>query len=216
MKLSVISLTFAAGGMAAVLKERSSKAFCQSYTDTYDDLSSNPLLPTTEVGTYHGLTYSAFVVDEPLVGTSGIVPTSSPNVAAATMQQDELQLGSLSLNPFGTIATASGTKAFDLRSFYFAYQLSYKGCVVDDKNTAVTVSSGCTIAVTGYYATGQQAPEVTFAFAPTSLTEATLVLAELPATYTLLKNVTFGIADGAVVTAETVLDIDNVVHCNYL
>jgi len=208
MKLYTASLAFAAGSMATALDNTASKSSCLTYTDKYDDLTSNVLLPTTSVGNYHGLKYGAFVVTEPIIGTSGIVPDSSPNIASATMQQDELQLGSLSLNPFGTIAAASGTKAFDLKSFYF-------GCVLDDKNTALTVSTGCTIAVTGYYTNGQQAPEATFAFASNSLTEATLVLATLPATYTLLQNVTIGIANGAVSTAQTVLDIDNLVHCNY-
>lgn len=69
--------------------------------------------------------------------------------------------------------------------------------------------------MTGFYTNGQQAPEATFAFAPTSPTAATLDLATLPATYVDLKNVTFGVASGAVATAGTALDLDNLVHCNY-
>ena len=56
-------------------------------------------------------------------GTGGVTPKSKPNVAAASLQTDELQLGSLSLQPFGTITTGPSTKAFNLQSFYFGERI---------------------------------------------------------------------------------------------
>lgn len=114
----------------------------------------------------------------------------------------------LGITPFGTITTGSGVKSFDLRSFYFA-------CGDATANTLVGVAESCTLAVTGYYAKGGQAPEATFAFANTNAPNNAMVLAELPLTYVGLKNVTIGVANGAVTTATTIIAVDDLVHCNY-
>ncbi|KAK3617244.1 hypothetical protein LTR56_025427 [Elasticomyces elasticus] len=181
---------------------------------------------TSPAETYHGLNYGGFVVavrrkvssifdveaDEgpgPAPLTGGVEAHTAPNVAAATLQTDEIQLGSLSLQPFGTISAAPGTKAFDLSSFYF-------GCFLNDHTAAAVVSQGCTVAVTGFYLNGAQAPEVTFAFAPTSPTAANQVLATLPITYSGLKNVTFGVAGASVLAAGAGINVDNLCHCNYV
>ena len=124
------------------------------------------------------------------------------------MQQDELQLGSLSLTPFGNLVAATSTEIFNLYSFYF-------GCVLDDHTDAATTSEACTLAVTGFYANGKQAPEVTYAYSPTNDLAAPMNLAVLPASYLAMKNVTIGVAGASVLAAQTVLFIDNVVHCNY-
>lgn len=114
----------------------------------------------------------------------------------------------MGIEPFGTLSIAGTTKSFDLSSFYFA-------CQDDTAQAAVAVAESCTISVTGYYPSGLQTPVSTFAFANTNPPRNALVLAVLPAGFLGLKNVTFGIASGAVTVATTVLQIDNVVHCNY-
>lgn len=123
------------------------------------------------------------------------------------METDLVQIGSVTLNPFGSIASASNSP-FDLRSFYF-------GCAVDLHTSFADPSSGCTVAVTGFTWDGEQVPEATFAFSPDSTTAADLALAVLPSSYAKLRNVTFGVAVGSVATAATVLNLDNLVHCNY-
>ncbi|EMC95473.1 hypothetical protein BAUCODRAFT_149440 [Baudoinia panamericana UAMH 10762] len=209
MKTSAIVFSLLSGAFGAALDSRNYISYCKSYVDTYDDIPASTLLPTlTPVNIYNGLDYGGFLAAQPIVGTAGIVPKSLPNNAVATLSQDILELGSLSLNPFGTIAAASGTKSFNLVSFYF-------GCLLSSKTGAADLSEGCTVAVTGYYTNGQQAPEVTFAFAPTSPNAAPLNLATLPSTYTGLKNVTFGIANAAVQQQDTDFVVDNLVHCNY-
>jgi len=84
-----------------------------------------------------------FAYQNVVVGNSGFTPHSSPNVAAASFNQDLLS-GSVGgiVSPFGQIAIASGVKAFDLKSFYFV-------CGVADANTVVGLAQSCTIAVTG-------------------------------------------------------------------
>ena len=139
---------------------------------------------------------------------NGVVAHSKPNVAAAAMPQDLVTLGQVTLTPFGEISTGPGVKSFDLSSFYF-------GCVTNLENSLVTTSTGCTIAVTGYKYNGQQVPEATFAFAPAQTIGAPPALASLPSSYVGLKNVTIGIASAAVLAAETIVDIDDLVHCNY-
>jgi hypothetical protein len=88
----------------------------------------------------------------------------------------------LSVTPFGTIAAGPDIRAFDLHSFYLA-------CNTITENSLLGVAESCTIAVTGYYVDGMQAPEVTFAFADTEGESNVMVLAELPGTYVGLINV---------------------------
>ncbi|KAK4902583.1 hypothetical protein LTR27_000520 [Elasticomyces elasticus] len=158
--------------------------------------------------------------------TGGVEANSAPNVAAATLQTDEVQLGSLSLQPFGTVSAAPGTKAFDLSQLLLWYvsasphnerPLITSGCFLNDHTAAAAVvAQGCTVAVTGFYLDGAEAPEVTFAFSPTSPTAATQVLATLPITYSGLKNVTFGVAGASVLAAGAGINVDNLRHCNYV
>jgi len=124
------------------------------------------------------------------------------------MQNDLEQLGILTLTPFGTISAGSGVSSFNLESFWF-------GCVLDTQVPLVAVSSGCTIAVTGFYPGGEQVPVATYAFAPKTLEDAPLVQAVLPSSFLGVKNITIGAANGAILTAETVIDLDNLVHCNH-
>jgi len=138
----------------------------------------------------------------------GVVPHSKPKFAAAAMAQSLVTMGDVTLTPFGEMLVGPGVKFFDLSSFYF-------GCIIDLQNAQATTSVGCTIAVTGYYYNDKQVPEATFAFAPDQLAGAPLALASLPPTYTGLKNITIGVAGAAVLAAETVLIIDDLVHCNY-
>lgn len=139
----------------------------------------------------------------------GLKAQSNPNTIAASLQTDELQLGSLSLVPFGSIEAAAPTKAFDLQSFYF-------GCVTDLHNDLIDGAEACSISVTGYYAAApnQIVPVATFSFAPTAQ-PAPLNLATLPAYFTGLKNVTFGVAGAGTAIATTALVVDNLAHCNY-
>ena len=76
---------------------------------------------------------------------------------------------------------------------------------------------GCVISVTGFYITGQQIPSTTFSFAPTKAEGAPLVLGVFPSTYVALKNLTLALAAGGAVGdfTNTVLTIDDFVHCNY-
>ncbi|KAK5710691.1 hypothetical protein LTR15_012847 [Elasticomyces elasticus] len=209
MQAALIASLLASTAFGAVIEDRAFLPQCIQYDDNYDDLAASLVPLTSPVGTYHGLNYGGFVVAAPAPLTGGVEAHSAPNVAAATLQTDEIQLGSLSLQPFGTISAAPGTKAFDLSSFYF-------GCFLNDHTAAAVVSQGCTLAVTGFYLNGAQAPEVTFAFAPTSPTAANQVLATLPITYSGLKNVTFGVAGASVLAAGAGINVDNLRHCNYV
>jgi len=67
----------------------------------------------------------------------------------------------------------------------------------------------------GYYINGQQAPEVTFAFANTNPPTQPMNLALLPATYVGLKNVTFGVVSSSTTATTTIFEMDDLVHCNY-
>ncbi|KAK5717598.1 hypothetical protein LTR17_015951 [Elasticomyces elasticus] len=200
MQATLIASLLVSTAISAVIEDRALLPQHIQYDDDYDDLTASLVPLTSPVRTYHGLNYGAFVVAR---------HTPAANVAAATLQTDEIQLGSLSLQPFGIISAAPGTKAFDFSSFYF-------GCFLNDHTAAAVVSQGCTVAVTGFYLNGAQAPEVTFAFAPTSPTAANQVLATLPITYSGLKNVTFGVAGASVLAAGAGINVDNLRHCNYV
>ncbi|EMC93118.1 hypothetical protein BAUCODRAFT_158882 [Baudoinia panamericana UAMH 10762] len=205
---SVLTALFAAYVSGASLGERNGiYSSCKSYDDTYDNIAvlTGTLPQLNPITLYNGLTYEAWQTSQP---TNGVIAHSKPNVAAAAMEGDLVQLGVVTLNPFGSMTLAPGTKAFDAKSFFF-------GCVVDLEQAAATISSGCTISVTAFTIYGQQVPVATFAFAPTMEIGNPLTFAQLPSTFSLLKNITFGIADASVATAQTVLDIDDFVHCNY-
>lgn len=206
-KLSLIA-ALASAAVAAPLDERS--FYCTEYVDKYDNLATNPLLPlVSPIGTYDGLKYDGWVISDNANAILGLKAQSNPNTIAASLQTDELQLGSLSLVPFGSIEAAAPTKAFDLQSFYF-------GCVTDLHNDLIDGAEACSISVTGYYAAApnQIVPVATFSFAPTAQ-PAPLNLATLPAYFTGLKNVTFGVAGAGTAIATTALVVDNLAHCNY-
>jgi hypothetical protein len=144
---------------------------------------------------------------------SGFTPASSPNVASATLSTEVVGAvtgsgGEASINPYGSIAAGPSITSFDLQQFRL-------GCDVDVKNTVVTLGSSCVISIFGYYVNGQQVPVYTASFALTSLTGTPMALVDLPSSFTGLKNVTFGVAQGEVATSLTVLSVDNLVHCDY-
>lgn len=139
---------------------------------------------------------------------AGVTPHSGNNGAVASMNIDLIQVGAFTLNPFGSIL-ATPSQAFDLYSFWF-------GCGQGTANSqAPSTPIGCSISVTGYTKDNFVVPVASFNYAPTSSTGSPMVLATLPLTFRSLKNVTFGIADTSSVTADAILVLDDVTHCNY-
>ncbi|EXJ92616.1 hypothetical protein A1O3_01168 [Capronia epimyces CBS 606.96] len=140
--------------------------------------------------------------------TNGVYPSSGANDATAALSTDLIRLGTLSLTPYGSII-ASPSTSFDLTSFSF-------GCGQFQANPqAPGVPVGCAISVTGFDISDQQIPEATFSYAPPDLLGSHMVLATLPSTFRGLKNVTLGVAASSLLVPTTLLDIDDVKHCNY-
>ena len=71
------------------------------------------------------------------------------------------------------------------------------------------------VCLVSYYPSGAQVPEATFAFLNNNGPNNVMTLAQLPSAYKGLKNVTIGVVNGATQTALTVLQIDDLSHCNY-
>jgi hypothetical protein len=179
----------------------------QDFTDTFDDLTDNPVSALQTVGIYYGLDYSQFNLAAHNA-LSGAIPPSLPNSAAFELE-NSLTSGQVSLNPVATLKRASGTKHFDLIQFYFA-------CLTTNCQSLVDVPAGCGISVTGYNIAGQMVAEASFNYAPTLIENAPYAKAALPASFIGLQNITFGIADASVAVSLTVMAIDNVSHINYV
>ncbi|KAI8633243.1 hypothetical protein F5Y19DRAFT_471513 [Xylariaceae sp. FL1651] len=114
---------------------------CKNYTDTFDDLKSNPLIQLNRVGVYNDLTWEAWIyfvsastpccndnnvqhlAGKGLIDTvNGIIPAFGNQISATGPSSDLLQLGVLTLAPFGNIV-ASPAKSFDLYSLYFVSEV---------------------------------------------------------------------------------------------
>jgi hypothetical protein len=144
-----------------------------------------------------------------LLGTvGGIIPESSPNVAAATILNDLVQLGQLTLQPFGNI-TASPSAYFDIYSGRLA-------CTLLQGNPQVpSVPLGCTVTVTGIDKDSNSVPAHTISFSPTNILANSMVFFQLPDSFRNLISVTFGVATSALLPATTVLYLDSVNVCTY-
>ncbi|KAK3071122.1 hypothetical protein LTR53_009199, partial [Teratosphaeriaceae sp. CCFEE 6253] len=209
--------------LGAVIQGRASKEGGTPYTDTYDDLKPNAVPLLSKITTVNGLVYGGAIVavrsspqrdfcstmltktKAPTKGTGGAVPASGKNIAAATMQTDQLFLASTTTQPFMTLTAVSGT--FDLISFYYS-------CGVNDHTTIVVLQEGCALAVTGKHADGKDAPAFALTYSPTAATASRMALAKLPASYTGLHSVRISVATAEVAEAATVIGIDNLVHIN--
>jgi len=173
----------------------------------FDDLTANPVSALSTVGVYHGLNYSEFNLAKLDQTTGAAVEPSKPNVIAFELENG-LDAGQVGLNPVASVTTASGTKYFDLLSFFFS-------CSLDQAQSAVTTNEGCDISVTGYNAAGKMVGEGSFNYAPTSLVNPPFVKAVLPSTFVGLVNVTFAVSTATVATSLTAVGLDNITHINY-
>lgn len=135
-------------------------------------------------------------------------PHTPKNKIVTTMVEDLLQLGKVTLSPFGVINAGPSVSSFDAIRIYF-------DCVTDAHETAAQVAVGCVITARGYTIQGQQLPKVTFSFAPTSPVGSTMALATLPSNFVNLKNLTLAIATADIGASQSVLEIDDFVHCNH-
>ena len=137
-----------------------------------------------------------------------MIPHSGKDSVAASITNDVVTFGGLTLNPFASIL-ASPSKSFDLQSFYF-------GCGELVSNPQIpSIPLGCSIAVTGFDQRGKQIPVAMFSYSPNNLLGSPMALAALPATFKNAKNVTLGVATSSLDTASTLLIVDDVTHCNY-
>lgn len=141
-----------------------------------------------------------------MAGALGFIPASQPNVAAASVNQDLVDFGVVTLNAFGTISTATtATEYFELVEFFYA-------CAVLDNG--IPVPTGCIVEVFGYDVFGNQVGSASYAYAPTNQVLTIMNRAILPLYYIGLQNVTIAVAQGNIATATTVLYVDNVTHIN--
>ncbi|KAI9681888.1 MAG: hypothetical protein M1822_006965 [Bathelium mastoideum] len=198
MKLSTFMLSF--GIMASV-------------NGAYDNINANPVTGVlSSLSTYNGLLYSAFDAGDASDALTGVEPQSPPNAAIATLRNDLISIGSLTLDPFGTISAdrSGGTSAFALEQFSFGC-----GLALDQREASPPTS--CVVTVTGFDGRGNQAPAQTFSYAPTDPTLALMVTVRpVGAGYAALVNVTFAIGvTGTGVPATTALFLDNLITCNY-
>ncbi|KAK3074400.1 hypothetical protein LTR53_003194 [Teratosphaeriaceae sp. CCFEE 6253] len=196
----MLSLPFAVlvgTALGAVIQGRASKEGGTPYTDTYDDLKPNAVPLLSKITTVNGLV--------PRPRAPAVPSPPLENIAAATMQTDQLFLASTTTQPFVTLTAVSGT--FDLISFYYS-------CGVNDHTTIVVLQEGSALAVMGKYANGKDAPAFALSYSPTAATASRMALAKLPASYTRLHSVRISVATAEVAVAATVIGIDNLVHVN--
>ncbi|OCT53474.1 hypothetical protein CLCR_10692 [Cladophialophora carrionii] len=184
---------------------------CTNLTDTFDEAGFVLVPQLAPVGMYHGHTYGGFATssESKLLGTiGGVNAESSPNVASSTILNDLIQLGQLTLQPFGNI-TASPSQYFDIYSGWLA-------CILMQGNPqAPALPTGCTVTVTGVGKDNNVVPEYTVSFSPTSLLANSMAFFQLPDTFRNLISVTFGVATSTVSPELTVLLLDDVTVCSY-
>ncbi|KAH9895544.1 hypothetical protein F4778DRAFT_747241 [Xylariomycetidae sp. FL2044] len=183
---------------------------CVPVIDDYEDHVFGPSSAFDQVGEYNGITYRPFIfiAASTLGSVQGLVPHSGRASVRSGLATDLTQAGGISLYPFGILG-ARPSSAFDLSSFYF-------GCVLNlEASNQAGVPLACTITVTGFTADNQAVPVATFGFTPTSALSSLMVLAQLPATYKRLKNVTIGVTDATLLPPLAALALDYVQHCNY-
>ncbi|KIW73561.1 hypothetical protein PV04_01666 [Phialophora macrospora] len=163
---------------------------CTNVTDTFDEVgfvtSSSKLLGTL----------------------GGIIPQSSPNLASATILNDLLQLGPLTLQPFGNI-TASPSKYFDIYSGWLACTL------MQGSSQVPGLPLGCTVTVSGIDKDSNTVPAYTTSFSPTNVLANPMAFFQLPDSFRNLISVTFGVATSGLLPATTALFLDNVSMCTY-
>ncbi|KAI1268164.1 hypothetical protein F5Y18DRAFT_377618 [Xylariaceae sp. FL1019] len=183
---------------------------CQNYTDTFDDLKPDPIIQKNRIGHYNGLDWEAWIYfGTGLDGTTvnGVIPESGDQIAATGPSSDLLQIGVVTLTPFGNIV-ASPAKSFDLYSFYF-------GCVFNPQENFFSVATGCTITITGFDTKGVQLPPITVAYTPSNPLRSPMDLVTLPDSYRNIKNITIGLPVSLPTPLFTALLVDDVKHCNH-
>jgi len=201
-KAPLAALVSAGAANALALQQHNSQ--CVPFTDNFDDIATSSSILGNPVGIYHGINYTSFNVDAPMI-TGGAQPESPPNAIFASLS-DELLTGQVALSPFGTLSRGPGVPSFDLQEFVglshsrpsepypifwhasrpLTWSHQYFGCDVDLRNPLLLAIEGCTIAVTGFTVDEQQVPVASFSFAPKTLTDK-LVRAVLPSSFSNLK-----------------------------
>ncbi|KAI9657315.1 MAG: hypothetical protein M1821_002995 [Bathelium mastoideum] len=208
MKPSTVMLSF--GIMASV---NGAVPLCKTYNSTYDNINASPVTGVlSPLSTYNGLLYSAFSAASTSDALTGVKSQSPPNLVIATLRSDLISIGSLTLDPFGTISAdrSAGTSAFALEQFSF-------GCALALAQGEADLPTSCVVTVTGFDGRGNQAPAQTFSYAPTDPTLAPMVTVQpVGAGYAALVNVTFAISvTGTGAPATTAFLLDNLITCNY-
>lgn len=165
---------------------------------TFDDLTSNPLLPeATPVGDYMGLQWGGYVVTSTaLVPIPPVQPQSGKQVAA-----NGAELGPMS------ITTDSKTKAFTPESLYF-------GCLANTGATVASVPETCTLAFTAYR--GDFAFEtINESFQPTNAVSSKMVKVEFPLSFSGLTRMDVAVVSSADPEAITGVSVDSVSYITY-
>ncbi|QIW98757.1 hypothetical protein AMS68_004275 [Peltaster fructicola] len=207
MQTFINLLTLAIGASALAVPETVEKRAGVQYEDNFDDLATTIAAPQLfPVGAYNGLSYGGAVVLRPIPGVASVLPHSPSQQAGAAGPLDLLYLGQLTLNTYATLTPASGTKTFDLQSFWWGFGT--------DTATTAGLAQGGTLYVVGYDVNNNQT-STSYAFAPKSAINEPLIFAQLPAGFTNLKNATFAVATSEPLTERTYIALDNVRHINY-
>lgn len=127
---------------------------CRSFSNQYEfdnvtakggQLLGGVLTGLSHVGYQNDLNWNQFNL-VPQGDLNGFVEQSSPNTAAIALQS-QLESGSASLSPSGTVIKSAAIKGFTPIEVYFA-------CNLDSANSDASTTTPCTIAATGYDTSG--------------------------------------------------------------
>lgn len=123
-----------------------------------------------------------------------------------------LQLGSISLYPFGTITPGPGTKTFSVESFWYAVD-------IDLHEALAEVKAGAEIVAYGTYASnGDQTPVKTLTYVPQGILNAPMMQATGFDEFKDLESFTIALKTvvglQGLLTSQSVLTIDDLKHRN--